>query len=86
VHTLGKGEVVSSILTSSTSETAWCSGNTGACGALVAGSIPAVATNSLWPSRLVARIPPFHGEEAGSKPVWATSFEERGQAGNAAPC
>jgi len=28
----------------------------------------------IWPCRLVARIPPFQGEEAGSKPVRATNI------------
>ena len=37
----------------------------------VKGSIPLGSTN-IWPGRLVARIPPFQGEEAGSKPVRAT--------------
>lgn len=37
----------------------------------VTGSIPVGSTN-IWPGRLVARIPPFQGVEAGSKPVRAT--------------
>ena len=37
----------------------------------VKGSIPLGSTN-IWPGRLVARISPFQGEEAGSKPVRAT--------------
>lgn len=35
------------------------------------------ATNT-WPGRLVARIPPFQGEEAGSKPVRATIYFQSG--------
>lgn len=38
----------------------------------VKGSIPLGSTKTMWPRRLVARIPPFQGEEAGSKPVGAT--------------
>ena len=39
----------------------------------VIGSKPICVAN-IWPGRLVARIPPFQGEEAGSKPVRATTY------------
>ncbi len=40
----------------------------------VKGSIP-LGSTKIWPGRLVARIPPFQGEEAGSKPVGATKIK-----------
>ena len=40
----------------------------------VKGSIPLGSTN-IWPGRLMARISPFQGEEAGSKPVRATKIK-----------
>ncbi len=43
----------------------------------VKGSIP-LGSTKIWPGRLVARIPPFQGEEAGSKPVRATIIFQSG--------